>query len=226
MIFNSFWKKIFILNIVLLIVIYRIFTVIEKYLKHNLKYNSLFPIITEDGYPFFNSINCDIPSLISITKQIINDINITYINFPHHLMISKDCSFINKYILCKDNKDCLNRINKNQFENKFNETDLKYLYHSQINDLKIKNTIGISSLINIINNKNLFIDSNNNKNKIEISFYHKIISGYYTFLYIKQYDNNIKNNLHNNENDYYNFNLLRQITQYEDKINDFFICIL
>ena len=54
MIFNSFWKKIFILNIVLLIVIYRIFNVIEKLLKQNTSYNSLFPVLSEEGYPFFN----------------------------------------------------------------------------------------------------------------------------------------------------------------------------
>jgi len=224
MIFNSFWKKIFILNIVLLIVIYRIFNVIEKLLKQNSSYNSLFPVLSEDGYPFFNSINCDIPYLLSIIKQVINNVNITNNFFPNNLMISKVCSFINEYILCKDNKDCLDKINKNKFGKYLNlnfiEKNVIYLYHSEVNDFKINNTFGISSLIYLINNKNEFIDSNNNKNRIEISFYNKIISGYYSFLNIKQYDNNKKNNIHNN--DYYNYNLLKQMTQYEDKINDFF----
>ena len=49
MIFNSFWKKIFILNIVLLLVIYRLFTVLEKYIKQNTYNNSLFPTLTDDG---------------------------------------------------------------------------------------------------------------------------------------------------------------------------------
>ena len=39
---------------------------------------------------------------------------------------------------------------------------------------------------------------------------------------VKQYDNNIKKNLHINNNDYYNYNILRQITQYENKVNDLF----
>ena len=220
MIFDSFWKKIFILNIVILIVIYRIFNVLEKYLKHNSYHNSLFPIISEDGYPFFNAINCDISSMLSITKQIVNTDNFTQLSFPNNLLLSKECSFINKYNLCKDNKECLNKINRNN--NIFIENNLKNLYHSELGDYKIKNFIGISSLINIINNKNEFSDRNNNKNKIEISFYHKIISGYYSFLMIKQYDNNIKKNLHMSDNDYFNYNILRQVTQDENKMNDLF----
>ena len=224
MIFNSFWKKIFILNIVLLIVVYRIFNVIEKYLKQNSYYNSLFPVITEDGYPFFNSINCDIRSLISITKRIIDNYNTQKFLFPNNLMTSKDCSFISKYTICKENIECLKKINKNKEEinvyNSFDIDNFNYLYHSEVNDYKIQNIIGISSFINILNNKNKFIDSNNNN--IEISFYNKIISGYYSFLIVKQYDNNIKKNLHTNNNDYYNYNILRQITQYENKVNDLF----
>ena len=65
-------------------------------------------------------------------------------------------------------------------------------------------------------------NSKNNVNKIEIQFYNKIISGYYSFLSVKQYDNNIKSNSHMGDNDYYNYNLLKQITQYENKINDLF----
>ena len=227
MFFNSFWKKIFILNIGLLIVIYRIFNVIEKYLKKNSYEISLFPTLSEDGYPFFNSINCNIGNLISITKKLINKHFSQSISIPTNLMTSKECSFINKYILCKENKECLNNINKTISElnlnNSFQIDNLNYLYHSELNDFKIKNTIGLGNFINIMNLKNEFIDSNSSgKNKIEILFYHKIISGYYSLLNIKQYDNNIKNNLHISSNDYYNYNLLKQVTQYENKINDLF----
>jgi hypothetical protein len=41
-------------------------------------------------------------------------------------------------------------------------------------------------------------------------------------LFIKQYDNNIKNNLHIGENDYTNYNILKQVTQYENRMNDLF----
>ena len=222
--FNSFWKKIFILNIVILLVIYRIFGVIDKYLKQNTHYNSLFPIISEDGYPFFNSINCDINSLIAISKQIINNKNFDKIYLDNNQLISKECSFTSKYIICKNNNECLNKINKSKPKTNivypFSKESLKYLYHSELNEFKVNNLLGISSLINIVNNKNEFIDKNNNT--IEISFYYKIFSGYYSFLSIKQYDNNIKNNLHIGDNDYYNYKLLKQITQDENKINDLF----
>ena len=224
MLFNSFWKRLFILNIVILLVLFRIFGVIEKYIKkHSYNTNSLFPILTDDGYPFFNSINCDIKQLTLITKNIIDEDNITItndFNFPNDILKSKECFFIDKYTLCKENKECLNKINKKEQEIYTNEILLEKKYHSKINNNRINDIIGISSLINIMNNKNEFIDDKNNN--IEILFYNKIISGYYSFLFIKQYDNNIKNNLYIGENDYRNYNILKQVTQYENRMNDLF----
>ena len=224
MLFNSFWKRLFILNIVILLVLFRVFGVIEKYIKkHSYNTNSLFPILTEDGYPFFNSINCDIKQLTSITKNIIDEDNITItndFNFPNDILKSKECFFMDKYTLCKENKECLNKINKKEQEIYTNEILLEKKYHSKINNNRINDIIGISSLINIMNNKNEFIDDKNNN--IEILFYNKIISGYYSFLFIKQYDNNIKNNLYIDENDYRNYNILKQVTQYENRMNDLF----
>ena len=224
MLFNSFWKRLFILNIVILLVLFRIFGAIEKYIKkHSYNTNSLFPILTDDGYPFFNSINCDIKQLTSITKNIIDEDNITItndFNFPNDILKSKECFFIDKYTLCKENKECLNKINKKEQEIYTNEILLEKKYHSKINNNRINDIIGISSLINIMNNKNEFIDDKNNN--IEILFYNKIISGYYSFLFIKQYDNNIKNNLYIDENDYRNYNILKQVTQYENRMNDLF----
>ena len=224
MLFNSFWKRLFILNIVILLVLFRIFGAIEKYIKkHSYNTNSLFPILTDDGYPFFNSINCDIKQLTSITKNIIYEDNITItndFNFPNDILKSKECFFMDKYTLCKENKECLNKINKKEQEIYTNEILLEKKYHSKINNNRINDIIGISSLINIMNNKNEFIDDKNNN--IEILFYNKIISGYYSFLFIKQYDNNIKNNLYIGENDYRNYNILKQVTQYENRMNDLF----
>ena len=224
--FNSFWKRILMLNIGILIVLFRVFTVIEKYFKKHSFNNSLFPILTDDGYPFFNAINCDIKQLTSITKDIINNKeNKDNFVIPNNLLLSKECFFINKYILCKNNQECLEKINDkkeedvystNLIDNSFMEND----YHAKIRDNKINDIIGISSLINIMNNKNEFIDNKNNK--VEISFYNKIISGYYSFLFIKQYDNNIKNNIHTGENDFSNYNILRQVTQFEKRLNDLF----
>ena len=131
---------------------------------------------------------------------------------------------MDKYTLCKDNKECLNKINKKEQEVYNIDTNngifFEKNYHSKINNNKINNIIGIGSLINIMNNKNEFIDDKDNN--IEILLYNKIVSGYYSFLFIKQYDNNIKNNIHTGENDYTNFNILKQVTQYENRLNDLF----
>jgi hypothetical protein len=145
---------------------------------------------------------------------------------PSFLQTSKDCSFMSKNTLCKDNTMCLNLVNKNKelYDSKksFDINNLNSLYHSGLNDYKINDIIGINSFIYLINSKNEFVDSNSNNN-IEISFFNKIISGYHSFLIVKQYDNNIKRDIHTGKsNDYYNYNILRQITQYENKMNDLF----
>lgn len=225
MLFNSFWKKLFILNIVLLIVVFRIFSVLDKYINKQSYNYSLFPLLSEDGYPFFNAINCDIKQLTLITKNIIsNDNENIIISPPEHLMISKECSFIDKYILCKNNPECIDKINKKEEEiylnNKIDSYFFDKFYHSKIIDSTVKYIIGINGIINIMNTKNEFNDKNNNK--IEISFYHKIISGFNSFLFIKQFDNNIKNNINLNENDFTNYNLLKRVTQDENTMNNLF----
>ena len=222
---NSFWKRLMMLNIGILIVLFRIFTVIEKYFKKHSFNNSLFPVLTDDGYPFFNAINCNIKQLTSISENIINNPeNTIHFPFPKDLLTSKTCFFINKYILCKNNQECLGKINTKEediYSNKdFDKSFFEIDYHSKINNNKINDIIGISTLINIMNNKNEFIDDKNNK--VEILIYNKIISGYYSFLFIKQYDNNIKNNIHTGENDFTNYNVLKQVTQFENRLNDFF----
>ena len=222
--FNSFWKRILILNIGILIVLFRLFTVLEKYFKKHSYNTSLFPVLTDDGYPFFNSINCDIKKLTTITKIIINNQeNKVKFIVPNNILISKECFFINKYILCKNNKECLEKINnfeQEAYNNIINNSFLENNYHPKINNNKIDDIISISNLINIMNNKNEFVDDKNNE--IEISFYNKIISGYYSFLFVKQYDNNIKNNIHTGEGDFTNYNILKQVTQFENRLNDLF----
>ena len=222
--FNSFWKRILILNIGILIVLFRLFTVLEKYFKKHSYNTSLFPVLTDDGYPFFNSINCDIKKLTTITKIIINNQeNKVKFIVPNNILISKECFFINKYILCKNNKECLEKINnfeQEAYNNIINNSFLENNYHPKINNNKIDDIISISNLIKIMNNKNEFIDDKNNE--IEISFYNKIISGYYSFLFVKQYDNNIKNNIRTEEGDFTNYNILKQVTQFENRLNDLF----
>jgi len=125
--------------------------------------------------------------------------------------------------LCKNNKECLEKINnfeQEAYNNIINNSFLENNYHPKINNNKIDDIISISNLINIMNNKNEFIDDKNNE--IEISFYNKIISGYYSFLFVKQYDNNIKNNIHTGDGDFTNYNILKQVTQFENRLNDLF----
>ena len=60
--------------------------------------------------------------------------------------------------------------------------------------------------------KNQFIDKNNNI--IEVESYYKLISGYQSYLNIKFYEQN-----NNNQK---NYDIIRETTNYEDKVNNFF----
>ena len=62
--FNSFWKRILILNIGILIVLFRLFTVLEKYFKKHSYNTSLFPVLTDDGYPFLIQLTVILRSLL------------------------------------------------------------------------------------------------------------------------------------------------------------------
>ena len=209
--FTLFWKKLLIMNLGLIVILVRIFGMILGYLTKKSNNDSIFPQNTENGYPFFDSINCDISNIIQILENdILNstDINnINELNFNSFINYfkSNDCAFSDKINICKENKNCFREL-----ENKKINTDLNFseLYHIN-NEGKMK----ITNIIKLIQEKNEFFVNDNNKNEIEIESYYKIFSGYNSYLNIKLYKQQENKN---------NYDTLRQVTNYEEKVNNLF----
>ena len=209
--FTLFWKKLLIMNLGLIVILVRIFGMILGYLTKKSNNDSIFPQNTENGYPFFDSINCDISNIIQILENdILNatDINNTKeLNFNSFINYfkSNDCAFSDKINICKENKNCFREL-----ENKKINTDLNFseLYHIN-NEGKMK----ITNIIKLIQEKNEFFVNDINKNKIEIESYYKIFSGYNSYLNIKLYQQQENKN---------NYDALKQVTNYEEKVNNLF----
>jgi hypothetical protein len=106
--------------------------------------------------------------------------------------------------ICNDNKKCFNELNDVKLGLQDNTNS--FSYHSSDNKGKLK----ASNLIQFYQNKNEFISENNIQ--MEIAPYYQIISGYYSYLNIKFYEQNNKRN----------FDILKEITNYEEKVNNLF----
>ena len=209
--FTLFWKKLLIMNLGLIVILIRIFGMIYGYLTKKSNNDSIFPQNTENGYPFFDSIKCDITNLIHILESdILNstDINKTnelnFISFINSFK-SSECAFSDIINICKDNEKCFNELTKKKIN-----TDLNFseLYHIN-NEGKMK----ISNIIKLIQEKNEFFVGDNDKNTKEIESYYKIFSGYNSYLNIKLYQQQENKN---------NYDTLKQITNYEEKVNNLF----
>ena len=184
---------------------------IYGYLTKKSNNDSIFPQNTENGYPFFDSIKCDITNLIHILESdILNstDINKTnelnFISFINSFK-SSECAFSDIINICQKNEKCFNELTKKKIN-----TDLNFseLYHIN-NEGKMK----ISNIIKLIQEKNEFFVGDNDKNTKEIESYYKIFSGYNSYLNIKLYQQQENKN---------NYDLLKQITNYEEKVNNLF----
>ena len=209
--FTLFWKKLLIMNLGLIVILIRIFGMIYGYLTKKSNNDSIFPQNTENGYPFFDSIKCDITNLIHILESdILNstDINKTnelnFISFINSFK-SSECAFSDIINICQKNEKCFNELTKKKIN-----TDLNFseLYHIN-NEGKMK----ISNIIKLIQEKNEFFVGDNNKNTKEIESYYKIFSGYNSYLNIKLYQQQENKN---------NYDSLKQITNYEEKVNNLF----
>ena len=66
--FTLFWKKLLIMDLGLIVILVRIFGMIYNYLTKKSSNDSIFPQHTENGYPFFDSINCDINNILQILE--------------------------------------------------------------------------------------------------------------------------------------------------------------
>ena len=209
--FTLFWKKLLIMNLGLIVILIRIFGMIYGYLTKKSNNDSIFPQNTENGYPFFDSIKCDITNLIHILESDI--LNSTEINKTNELNFisfinsfkSSECAFSDIINICQKNEKCFNELT-----NKKINTDLNFseLYHIN-NEGKMK----ISNIIKLIQEKNEFFVGDNDKNTKEIESYYKIFSGYNSYLNIKLYQQQENKN---------NYDTLKQITNYEEKVNNLF----
>ena len=213
--FTLFWKKLLIMNLGLLLILVRIFGMLLGYFTRKSTNDSIFPTYNENGYPFFDSINCDLRGLVPIIDTITtekessnqtiseNKDKLAFNSFINRLK-SQKCSFYNQLNICSDNKKCFNELNdvKLGLQDNINS----FSYHSSDNKGKLK----VSNLIQICQNKNEFISENNIQ--MEIAPYYQIISGYYSYLNIKLYEQNNKKN----------FDILKEITNYEEKVNNLF----
>ena len=199
------------MNLGLIVILIRIFGMIYGYLTKKSNNDSIFPQNTENGYPFFDSIKCDITNLIHILESdILNstDINKTnelnFISFINSFK-SSECAFSDIINICQKNEKCFNELTKKKIN-----TDLNFseLYHIN-NEGKMK----ISNIIKLIQEKNEFFVGDNDKNTKEIESYYKIFSGYNSYLNIKLYQQQENKN---------NYDTLKQITNYEEKVNNLF----
>ena len=181
--FTLFWKKLLIMNLGLIVILVRIFGMIYGYLTKKSNNDSIFPQSSENGYPFFDSINCDLTNIIQILENVVlNYQNKTYNNteliFNTFLnsFKSKECLFNKKVDICLDNKKCFDELKYKDYNNK----NISEIYHIN-NQGKMK----IANVINLFQEKNIFYMNNNKKTQIELESYYKLISGYYSYLNIE-----------------------------------------
>ena len=202
------------MNLGLIVILVRIFGMVWGYLTKKSNNDSIFPQTTENGYPFFDSINCDISNILQILDNVLldelnkTDIKNNEIIFDSFInsFKSNECSFNDKINICFDNKKCFEELEYLDFNFEKNWIDL---YH--INN---KGKMKISNVIKLFQEKNEFYMNNMNKNKIEIESYFKLISGYNSYLNLKLYKQDKNNNN--------NYDIIKEVTNYEDKVNNLF----
>ena len=209
--FTLFWKKLLIMNLGLIVIIIRIFGMIYGYLTRKSNNDSIFPQNTENGYPFFDSIKCDISNIIHILESdILNstDINNTNeLNFNSFINSFKsyECAFSDKINICKENKKCFSELENKKINSNLNISEPYHMH----NEGKMK----ISNIIQLIQDKNEFFLDDNSENQIEIESFYKIFSGYNSYLYIKLYQQ---------QENKKNYDTLKEITNHEEKVNNLF----
>ena len=208
--FTLFWKKLLIMNLGLIVILVRIFGMIYGYLTKKSNNDSIFPQSSENGYPFFDSINCDLTNIIQILENVVlNYQNKTYNNteliFNTFLnsFKSKECLFNEKLDICLDNKKCFDELKYKEYNNK---------NISEIYNINNQGKMKIANVINLFQEKNIFYMNNNKKTQIELESYYKLISGYYSYLNIKLYEQDNNNN----------YDLIKEVTNYEYKVNNLF----
>ena len=213
--FTLFWKKLLIMDLGLIVILVRIFGMILGYLTKRANNDSIFPQNDQNGYPFFDSINCDVTNMVHIleTNDLDNSNNTNnnndeiIFNSIINFFKSNKCSFNNKINICSDKKKCYDELDNKElnfdFDNKLNNLSDLYFINNQ-------GKTKISNIINLFQEKNEF---NINNNNIQIESYYKLFSGYNSYLNIKLYEQ---------ENNINNYGLIKEVTNYEDRVNNLF----
>ena len=191
---GNFWKKITIYNAALLIIFLRIYGPLINYIDKNSENSSIFAKYGESGYPFKESLKYNLDDIQQITSSLIKKYENNKPIIPMTELTTNTCSFLNKLDFCNDNKSCFEEINN------IKEGNNSYHKKEEYNNIKILNN---DLIINLIQEKNQFIYKENNY-LIEIPFYNQIIDGYSSYL-----------NIFSNNN-----NLIKQVTQNENKMNN------
>ncbi len=206
---SNFWKKITIFNAALSIIFLRIYGPIINYIEDNCENNSIFAKLGENGYPFKDSLDCDLNDVKLITKSLINKNKDNKNLIPITQKTTNRCSFLNKLEICSDNKECFEEIN--------NINEGHFLYHKkdEFNNTKILNN---EKIINLIQEQNQFLYEKNNM--IEISFFYKIVDGYASYLSLLSNDTNIVKQVTENENKMNNLLFLFTLYIKSHTIND------
>lgn len=206
---SNFWKKITIFNAALSIIFLRIYGPIINYIEDNCENNSIFAKLGENGYPFKDSLDCDLNDVKLITKSLINKNKDNKNLIPITQKTTNRCSFLNKLEICSYNKECFEEIN--------NINEGHFLYHKidEFNNTKILNN---EKIINLIQEQNQFLYEKNNM--IEISFFYKIVDGYASYLSLLSNDTNIVKQVTENENKMNNLLFLFTLYIKSHTIND------
>ena len=192
---GNFWKKITIYNAALLIIFLRIYGLLIDYIDKNSENNSIFAKYGESGYSFKESLKYNLDDIQQITSSLIKKYEYNKPIIFKTELTSNICSFLNKLDICNDNISCFEEIN--------NIKEGNFYYHKNEEYKNNTRVINNELIINIIQEKNQFLNKGNHY-MIEIPFYNKIIDGYSSYL-------NIFSN---------NSNLIKQVTQNENKMNN------
>lgn len=171
---KMFWRKLTLINIAVLMITLRLYSLFIAKIQKKLDNVSIFPSEDEYGYPFIEQIDCNLGSLYLVNQPLVNysisreNIKLTNIN---------QCDFMSKLLLCKNDELCYNNISSNIYETSYKNYQInKENYH--------KNTgyMGENLWEEIYNLNSYKENKENDNNEYELEFLYRIINGYETYI--------------------------------------------
>ena len=167
---KMFWKKLVLLNIGLLITLFRLYSLFLSKVDKFKNFKSVFPSEDENGYPFFDQIHCNLKNLFLISHSLSNfSSSQEQIQLPNSADLKK-CDFYQRLLICSGNAYCERNLMSNS--TLLDEKSLPTtFYHKQNLDFN-----GIL-FWNKIYELNYFTNTNK-----EMDFFYKVLSGYHTYV--------------------------------------------